>query len=211
MKSFVLSWFILLAGAGSTLAQESLGAIKGSVRDLRGNPVGGATVYAYDTARMAGGFIRLTTVSGSDGKFVLRRVPPGSYGVHAYKESEGYPDTFFAFFGTSNKKAWRTLHVLPAATVNVVLELGPKYARLKVSIRNELGVPVSGGLSFRKTGDSTPSYSVGVNGESELLVPPVAFRFEVSANGYQTWQSKLLNLRSGETLEVTVRLIRSQK
>jgi hypothetical protein len=48
-------------------------------------------------------------------------------------------------------------------------------------------------------------------GVGELLVPPVPLSFEVVADGYQVWKSNLLKPRSNETLEVTVRLIRSQK
>jgi protocatechuate 3,4-dioxygenase beta subunit len=70
MKRFVVSCFILLASAGSVLAHEQLAAIEGTVRDLRGNPIAGATVYAYDTAHTMGRFIRLETISQSDGKFV---------------------------------------------------------------------------------------------------------------------------------------------
>jgi len=209
MKTLLFSCFILLAVAGSVPAHDQQGVIEGSVRDLRGNPISGATVYAYNTARMTGRFIRLTTESQPDGSFVLHDVQPGSYRVHAYKETDGYADTFFAFFGTNNQNASKSVEVSAGRTTMVALALGPKYARLKVSIRNELGSPVGGELSFRKVDDREPSYSEGVNAESELLVPPVPFRFEVLVNGYKPWRSELLKPRSGETIKMTVRLSRS--
>jgi hypothetical protein len=207
MKTVILSWFILLAGSVVAYGQQA--AIDGSVQDLRGNPISGATVYAYNTARMTGLFIRLETTSQSDGRFVLHEVAPGSYRVHAYKESDGYADTFFAFFGTNNKNAWKAVEVYAGRTTMVALTLGPKYASLKVSIRNEEGHPVGGEVSFRKGDDRGPAYSVGVDADSELLVPAVPFRFEVAAEGYRPWQSGLLRPRSGATVKVTVRLTRS--
>jgi hypothetical protein len=209
MKIFILCSVILLASAGSVPAYGQQAEIEGSVRDLQGTPISGATVYAYNTARMTGRFIRLTTSSQSDGKFVIHDVAPGSYRVHAYKETDGYADTFFAFFGTNNKNAWRGVEVSKGHTTVVALVLGPKYGKLKVSIRNERDSPISGELSFRKVDDPASAYNLGVNADSEVLVPPVPFRFEVSAEGFRRWQSEILRPRPGETLKVTVHLTRS--
>lgn len=209
MKRFVVSCFILLAAAGSVLAQEQLAAIEGSIRDLRGSPISGATVYAYDSAHMGGRLIRVTTISLSNGKFVLDNLTPGSYSVHAYKKDEGYPDTFFAFFVANNKNAWKNAEVSEAHTAVVDLVLGPKCAKLRLSITNEAGISVSGGLSFTNDGDREPGYSTAVSDTSEVLVPAVPFRFEVSAVGYKAWRSGLLKQRSGETIKMTVRLSRS--
>lgn len=208
MKIFFLSCLILLAVTGSGLAQVPPPSIEGSVRDLDGNPVSGATVYTYDGTRMSGRFIRITTLSNLTGGFAFTNLPPGSYGVHAYKETDGYADTFFVFF-TMNKNASRNVQVHDGHTATVALKLGPKFARLKVLIRDEPGSPVAGRLSFRKLHDPRATYSLSVNADSELLVPPVAFSFEVSADGYQSWQSRTLIPRSGETIKMTVHLTRS--
>ena len=207
LNAVFLTWFILLGGAISVPATNGSGTIEVSVRDLSGSPVAGATVYIFQTEHMTGRVPRFK--ADSAGKFILRNMPPGSYEIHAYKESEGYPDTFFAFFSTDNKKAWRVVHVYADRTTNVVLELGPKYARLKLSIRNESGSVIGASLTFKRVDDPENIFTTAVNGESSLLVPPVPFRFEVAAKGYQVWQSKVLRPRSDETLNLTIQLIRS--
>jgi hypothetical protein len=159
---------------------------------------------------MGGRLIRVTTISLPDGKFVLHNLAPGSYSVHAYKKDEGYPDTFFAFFVANNKNAWKDAEVSEARTAVVDLVLGPKCAKLKLSITNEAGSSINAGISFSKAGDRESAYRTGVSEDSEILVPPVPFRFEVSAVGYKPWQSDLLKPRSGETIKMTVRLSRTK-
>jgi Carboxypeptidase regulatory-like domain len=211
MKRFLIALYISLAAAGSVTAQEWVGTIEGSVRDLQGKPIEGATVYAYDTAHMSGRFERHTTVSHRSGAFSLPNLPAGEYRIHAYKPSEGYADTFFLFFTTENKKAWKTVRVSGGRTAVANLSVGPKYAKLKISIRNQFGVPLGGGLSFRKMGAPSASYSIGVNADSELLVPPQAFEVEVITTDYEPWKSQVLNPRPEETINLTVRLKPSRK
>jgi hypothetical protein len=200
------AWLLLLALPSH---QQQPATIQGSIRNLQGHPISGATVYAYDSAHLTGRFVRLTTLSESDGSFVIHNVPPGNYAVHAFKESDGYADTFWWFFRTNNTNAWKTVQVSAGRTSFVALALGPKYARLNVSIRNERGQPVGGGLSFRRVDDRDPTYRVGVNADSERLVPPVSFSFDVQAPGYQTWHSPILSPKPEESLTIVVRLTRS--
>jgi hypothetical protein len=131
---------------------------------------------------------------------------PGSYEIHAYKETEGYPDTFFAFFATSNKKAWQVVNVIADRTTRVILELGPKYAKLNLTVKTEQGDRVRASVNFSRPDQTHPL----ATGGGELLVPPVPFLFEVVADGYQVWKSRILKPPPNETLEVMVRLIRSR-
>lgn len=211
MKNVFFACLLSLLSFGVNCAQQPIGKIEGSVRDLDGHPMVSATVYAYDTAKVTGRFVRLTTISDSNGAFVLANLPPGNYRVHAYKEADGYADTFFLFFKPNSNRAWRNVQVHGPAPVKVVLELGPKCASLKISIRDERGNPIGGGLTFTRLDYSKAVYSVGVNAESRILVPPVPLRFEVSAKGYESWESRILTLRPGDTAEFTVRLTRSNQ
>jgi hypothetical protein len=216
MKIVFLHLVILLASSGATVAADGSGTLDISVRDLTRKPIGEATVYATYSERIGGRIPRFKT--DSDGRLILRNLPPGSYEVHAFKESEGYPDTFkesegypdtfFSFFATNNKKAWRVVQVNAGHTTKAVLELGPKYAILKVDAKNEQGSGVGGTLIFTRLDDQNP-YQQGIGGDTVILVTPVAFRFKFVAPGYQVWQSKVLRPRSGETIEVTVRLAKS--
>ncbi len=204
MKPIFLGLFILIVAASSGSPQNASGTIKGMLRDLSGAPVTEATVYGVASDDMRR---RITTTSDSRGRFVFRDVRSGLYEIHAHKESAGYADTFFSFFANGNKKAWRMAKVEAGRTTeDVVLELGPKYATLKLSIRNEIGNPVGGSLTFTRMDDPKRHYSAGINPSTDILVPPVPLRFEIVAAGYQTWRSKLISLRSGQTISVTARL-----
>lgn len=206
IKTLFLAALVFFGAAHSAPALAA--TVEGSVRDLKGQPLVGATVYSRNMERSSGGSHRISTVTDYEGKFVLRDLSTGSYEIHAYKESEGYADTFFAFYGINNK-AFRVVYVNGRSTINVVLTLGPKCARLKVSIRNEEGKPLGGGLTFVRVNAPGAPYSLGANADSELLVPPVPFRFEVSATGYQPWKSGIMKLHPGETTGVTVHVKRS--
>src|SRR5436190_19031796 len=207
-KLFVVCIFVVASGV-CVYGQHALGSIEGSVRDLAGHPIRGATVYAYDSAKMVGRFVKVTTISDSTGRFVLANLPQGNYRVHAYKEEDGYADTFFLFFKTNNNRAWKNVQVQGSTPVRVALQLGPKYATLRTSITDERGNPIGGTLTFWRPEDSDPQYRTGVNAESKLLVPPVSLRFQVSAKGYETWNSDIVTFRSGVTTEFVVRLRRS--
>ena len=108
------------------------GSIEGTVIDLDGKPVAGATVTA-------GG--RLSTTSDSAGKFTLRDMPSGDALLYAHKESEGYPDHFFAFFNTGHP--WIRAKVeVGRVTQGVTIQLGEKAAYLNIKMTDEKGVPL---------------------------------------------------------------------
>lgn len=132
--------------------------------------------------------------------------------MNAYKESEGYPDTFFSFFDMGNEKASRRVHVEAGrVTEGVALDLGPRYALLKLSIEEEHGNYIGASLTFTRPDNPNRTYMRGSAPNLELLVPPVAFRFKISVEGYESWRSKLLNPRSGEAVSVRARLKRLRR
>ncbi len=207
MKSALLSLLILAAFPLSTSPQNLAGSIEGSVRDRSGAPVADATVYAFSTEDMRR---RMTTATDSNGRFVFSRVVPGTYDVHAYKEKEGYADSFFSFFANGNKESWKRVKVYSGPAERVLIELGPKYATLKLSIRDERGNPSGGSLKFIRIDDPARPYGRGaeMTGDTVILVPPVPFRFEIEKEGYGLWHSKLITLQSGQTISITARLKR---
>jgi hypothetical protein len=187
-------------------AQTGSATINGIVRDLSGAPIAEANVYGIDSENIKR---RISTTTDSAGRFRFSNLRPGTYELRAYKESEGYPDTFFAFFYAGNSKNWKSVRVDSGRTLEgFMLQLGPKYARLKLLIMDEKGNSVGGGVWFRRAQDVKRIYGVGVAPNAELLVPPVPFRFEIEKEGYALWRSKLITLQSGQTLSITARLKR---
>lgn len=209
MRSKLLCFLVLILAAASATGQNTTGSIEGSVRDLNNTPIAQATVYAYTIDNMRR---RITTTTDSNGQYAFRDLPPGSYQVHAYKESEGYADNFFSFF-VNSRKGWRTARVQAGRTVrDVVIELGPKYATLKLYVRDEFDKPSGSSLTFIREDDPKRPYSRGgdLNGTVTMLVPAVPFRITVDKEGYRRWTSERLNPQPGQTINVTARLKRGQ-
>src|SRR5437660_8568195 len=74
MRPWRLFWVLALAAAGP-LEGQAAGQITGIVKNSEGQPTASATVMVRGT--------RLSAVSGSDGRYTLAEVPPGSYTVVA--------------------------------------------------------------------------------------------------------------------------------
>jgi Carboxypeptidase regulatory-like domain len=78
-------------------ATSDLGVIKGTVLDSEGKPVEGAFVYAAAEDMPMMGRPR-TVTTNAKGEFVLDQVIPAKVvELHAYKESEYYPDVINTF------------------------------------------------------------------------------------------------------------------
>src|SRR6266545_5705087 len=74
MKSWKLFWVLALAAAGP-LEGQATGQITGIVKNSDGQPTASASVMVRGT--------KLSTVTGTDGRYTLPEVPPGSYTVVA--------------------------------------------------------------------------------------------------------------------------------
>ena len=206
MKALLINLLLLIAVVPSAQAQERLGSIEGFVRDLSGNPITKATVYGYQLDNVRH---RISTTTDSSGKFVFKGVAPGRYNIHAYKESDGYADTMFSFFANGNKKAWRPVSVQPNQKSNDInLTLGPKYAVLKISVRDQDGNPSGASLTFTRLDDTKRPYQRGgdLSGELTMLVPAVPFRVRAERAGYKPWDSDVLRPQPGQTVSVTAHL-----
>jgi len=196
-----------------------VGSVQGVVLDEGGNPVSGATVYAEDMRRP------IFASSDATGTYTLPDVPVGVAYVFAFKESDGYPNEFWAFYTTNNDHSMLKIEVKPGqVTTGANFHLGPKAAYLKVDATDEKGLPVE--VSYKLERDDQPMplntsvptdpRIVGggfINGV--MLVPPVLFRLTVLADGYEpwhyggaNWQGRvgLITLKSGKTLKLSVRL-----
>jgi hypothetical protein len=216
---------VSLSGLPVVVAQEqaiTLGSIQGVILGYDGKPLPGTNVWALPEQDMGR---PITVTSDAAGMFILRNIPIGSVYVLAFKESEGYPYQFYAFYKTKNDRSSVKVETKPGVvTSGVTLQLGPKAAYLKVDATNEKGEPVHVGYQLDRD-DMPGPYTTSVPTDHRLvgvgfingamLVPPVPFRLTVSANGYEpwhyggaNWQGKagLIILKSGQTLNLTVRL-----
>src|ERR1044072_7059304 len=67
---------VLLLCSGSAAAQQSLGTLRGQVRDELGGVIVGATVTATDAAGVGE-----SAVTGSEGRYVFAALAPGLYTI----------------------------------------------------------------------------------------------------------------------------------
>jgi outer membrane receptor protein involved in Fe transport len=77
MRQLVISVAIVLAGAGTVLAQETTGTITGQVVDSQGMVIPGVTVTVVGSQGTK------TTTTNSDGHFEVPFLTPGTYGIRA--------------------------------------------------------------------------------------------------------------------------------
>jgi len=207
MKALLINVLLLIAVGASAQAQQHPGSIEGFVRDLSGKPIANASVYGYLLDNVQH---RITTTSDSSGKFIFKGVRPGLYNIHAYKESEGYADTMFSFFATGNKKAWRPVSVQPnQSSKDINLTLGPKYAVLKISVRDQDDKPSGASLVFTRLDDPKRPYQRGgdLSGEVTMLVPAVPFRVRAERAGYKSWDSDVIRPQPGQSISISARLV----
>ena len=216
--------FLLLpiASFSQAAATPGFGSVQGVILGQNGKPIPGANVWALAEQDMRK---PITTTSDAAGTFLLSDIPVGSVYISAFKESEGYPYVFYAFYKTKNDRSSAKVEVKPGGvTSGVTIQLGPKDAHLKVDATDEKGVPVQVGYQLDRD-DMPGPYSTGVPTDPRvvgmgfingmMLVPPVPFRLTVLADGFEpwhyggaNWQGKagLITLKSGQTLSLAVRL-----
>lgn len=199
----------LLVVLGTLLAfgqpPEKLAAAEGIVLDDSGRPLADATVFALPQRDMRS---QLRTMTDREGRFHLERIPAGHLYLDAYKESDGFPYSFFAFFKTIDGLPIE-IDAKEGITANVVIRLGPKAAVLKLEAVDQSGQTVTRDATLKFTRPDMPTrgdYSVGAMLPSASLVPPVPFRLTVEVEGYQAWHSELTVPRSGETIDLHAQL-----
>ncbi len=210
----VLLALSLLRGFGQT--PPRFGSVEGIVIDQDGKAVAAASVEARVDREPRR--TNLFTTSDSAGKFALRDIPSGDVFLYAHKESEGYPDQFFAFFKTGDLSMVRVKVEGGQASQGVTIRLGEKAAYLNIELTDENGTRLGGQLTFTRD-DQPGHYQRGTSGAESMMVPPVPFRLTVEAMGYESWHyggenwqgnSGLIALKSGQSLNLAVRLRRAQ-
>lgn len=196
--TMLLVWQNSAAGLAS-----SLGSVEGVVLDEQGEPLPKATVFGLPEEDMGH---QIRTTADWEGRFTLGGVPPGWVYLHAYKESAGYPYDFFAFFNTKDRKPVKVHIEAGKMTSNVVLKLGPRAAHLDFTIIDQDGMPLKSDSQLLFVRDDIPGTYRRGGTTGSILVPPVPFRLTVEAQGYQPWKSDLIDLKSGQVLQIVARL-----
>lgn len=197
-------------------ADEGSGQIEGIVIYEDGEPVKGATVFAFPLDR--GLAAKVPSADTNElGHFQISRLWLGKFAVTAKKEDEGYPDTNIAFY-SDQKIAPITLSLShPSATETILL--GPKAGILTGTVADAVsGAPVDPCVDFHRASDPNNFLSgTGlVNAEYRVLVPSDReVIMKIWHEGYLPWyypgtsnksDAEPLRLKSGEKRTLNIRL-----
>lgn len=168
-------------------APKSYGMVKGQVLNTEGQPVSWVDVSAYNTVSGSGRVPHDYT--DEEGRFLIKRLPPGNYRITAEKREDRYAPTDSPFHSAGFVDVPLVDVYEQETTPDVTVRLGPKAARLIARVldaaTNKLVREAT--ITLRRVDRPEYSYSKGhdVGGKFRALVPPLPFRIEVSAPGYK--------------------------
>ena len=183
------------------------GTISGTVLDELSHPV----AYAHVHVEIVGApSIMITPVAETNakGRFAIRRLRWGTYGVMAQKPNAGYPpmNTFGSFYGRGRIPEVTVSPQAPAATV--VVRIGPKAAFLTATIVSaRTGKPIKRArLDLRRKGRAEGFWRGAVLAHFTYPFPSEqVITLTVSAPGFEPWRWTV-RMTPGERKVLTIRL-----
>jgi hypothetical protein len=192
-------------------------AIRGRVVDINGQPVSEATVHALKSELTIG---RLPTAyTDQQGMFLIEGLTTGTYTVSAAKEEDGYPPTDSPFYSVGLVEAPQITVHEQEITPEVVIQLGPKAAKLVGRIIDATTRKPVNHVQMTLSRFDYPNYqystSPDLKGDFELLVPSLPVNIQVSAPGYKNWyyggdgskgQANAMHLKPNTTRELVISL-----
>lgn len=203
--------------------QNGDGQIEGRILTSDGNPINQAKVYAV--LKLEGPVIRRhpLTFTDENGRFVLPRLAAGEYAIHAFKESEGYPNLTFNFYAAAYGGQSLPTVIVRSGKISrgVTIKLGPKAGRLVIKVTDAIsGLPIENAeVALNHQGKPLTLFKSGATergGVFRLLAPSsVNINLEVTAKGYRSWrylrteknrQIDTLQVSPGTDLEIMVTL-----
>ena len=204
-----LQWSLVVAQTQFTVASAS-GTVEGTVLNEKGKPVVDAAVNV-DNGKPTIGAIRYFRTD-KKGHFVIDHLAWGNYKVFAQKESEGYPDSTWAFYSDNVFQTASLSQESPKAVV--VIRIGPPCGVFHYSAMDaSTGRTLDAGVTLRRA--SNPNLFIsGTNIPKQLLVPSLTdVLVEISAKGYEPWppeaeraKASKISLKPHEVLDLNVKL-----
>lgn len=165
-----------------------------------------------------------SVLTDKEGRFFLDRVPPGLNTVHAYKEEDNYPDTFFALYVT-NPAAVPRVMVIEGKEAHVDVKLGPKAIRVAVDVSDsDSGEQIQdASVELRQSADPSIYLSLSCRSESDgrcyVLIPAQPTRVKMIREGYEdrditdeiSADLSGTNLKPSETRNFSIHLRRAKR
>jgi hypothetical protein len=175
---------------------QEAGVIKGRVLYADGRPVSGARVYAMKSDLAIGRLPGAET--DEQGEFLFQNLSPGTYTVSASKKEEGYPPTDSSFYYPDGLNAPQVSVYAGQTISDIVVQFEQPFGKIKGRMVSALdNKPIRGqGIEIILWTDRPNGYfSTGVDtdGNFEVLAPPVPFKIEASAPGFEKWHYRSSN------------------
>jgi hypothetical protein len=195
---------------------DSAGTISGIVVDDRAQPVVGARVIAT----LADGRPRaklLTHVeTDKNGQFLLEHLAWGLYRVHAMKEEDGHPNTYWSFYSKGFVTPTARLSA-QQSQAQVLIVLAQKTAAITGSITDAVtGAPLNATIRMQHVKDSNTLFSASAEPQYKFLIPAnTGVELAVAAPGYEDWyypdgaqssSGRPLLLQPGEKATIDIKL-----
>lgn len=223
MKTIII--LLSLSALNPALEQDrakanSTGAVEGIVIGESGEPAENAVINVQPADTQ---LVGKTPAARSDagGKFLINGVPAGKNFLFAGNPKQGYPDTQFAVFAPKDIPLVPVIVIAGKATSNITLRMPPRGGRIVGKIvDSENGSPVLTArihLFQASNPERDISTSPTLGAEFEFVVPPIAYKMEVTAPHYRGWRfvqtgdsgsSDLLKVAPGKSEQVIVKLVR---
>ncbi|WP_248930004.1 beta strand repeat-containing protein [Paenibacillus hamazuiensis] len=166
---------IQVTGGNTTTVDFGYGAVSGTVSDASGNPVSGASVFAYNTNGSA--------TTDASGKYTLN-VPQGNYN-YVQAQATGYP----AFFQNN-------IEVTSGKTTTVNFS----YGAVSGVVNDANGNPVSGATVYAN--NVSGSATTDASGKYTLNFAPGTYTLTVIKTGYPTESKTNIEVLPGQTTTV---------
>ena len=208
--------FLAFALCGASLVAHSqtknkvLGEIKGSVTDVNGNSVRGATVVAVPQELNFENIAPRSTTTNAAGEFDFHGgFELGTYKLYSKKDADGFPDSADSFYADPKAEPPKIELTEDHPTASTTVILGEKAAVLAGRVADvDTGAPLKAKLVFMDEDGNTHSFMA--TGKYRTLIPAgkdVTLMVMVMSPDYGS-QAPVppLRLASGQEMDMDIRL-----
>ena len=182
----------LLLVAPPALAQTTEAIIHGKVVDSQGSPVANATVTFFPFAG-AIGILKVDTITGSDGSFVLRLQPFGKGIISAYKAIAGFPDAEMALYGRWAYPSVAEIDATTGADIDIDLKFNEPDALIEwtvVSRTTQRPIPrASYKIEWSDDSKVMALSTIPSDGFFRFVLPKHPVVIHIEAPGFKDWTS----------------------
>jgi len=189
----IFAVLIISTSIGQLSQGDAVGSVEGTVLDDAGHAVENAVISIQPEDVQVTGKL-MEGRSRKDGKFSIAGVPKGKSFIFAGKPSDGYPDEQYAVFAPKGVALNSIVIEQGKTTADVIVRLPKRGGTITGKIVDfETGRPVlTARIHLYQADDPDRDISTSTNpdGIFNFAVPAIAYKMEVAAPHYKSWDLK---------------------